>query len=223
MTSAAQYLYDFFMAKGEAQNRRAFRPLIEATFELEDELKSIALIGGNVKRFLALIPRIRTTLNGRANDDMSRILCRQAPGSPSQQITLADADIGLLDLAIERTAMAGTMTTERDESIRSLIAVVKEQVAKDETLDPQLRLFIARALLAVEHALAEYETTGEFKLREALINLFGLLRAAEATSETPSRWKETWDMYGAPVAVGFIASIPQLALSGATLLQALGS
>ena len=223
MTSAAQFLYDFFTAKGQAQNGRDFRALYAATNELEDELNALALVGGNVKSFLALIPRIRKRLSLRANAELSKIVLPVTPGSTPSAITLEEADLGLLDLAIERTQMAGTLTPERNESIRELIAAVKEQVANDETLDPQLRLFIARALLGVEAALVEYDTTGEFKLRDALVTLFGLLRAAEATSEKPAAWREAWDKYGVPAAAGLIASIPQIALSGATLLQALGT
>lgn len=130
--------------------------------------------------------------------------------------------MSLLDLAIERTQVAGQMTPERNDSIRTLLAVVKAQISKDESLDPQLRLFVARALLGVESALDEYDATGEFKLREALVTLFGLLRAAEAASSEPKPWRDAWEKYGVPATAGLIASLPQVAIGGATLLKALG-
>jgi len=221
MTSAAQFLHDFFTAGAEAQNGRDFRPLFDAVSELEAELKALALTGGNVRSFLELLPRLKAELRDVSNADLTKI--RTVMHSGTRGADLAAAELGLLDLAIERTAMESQMDTTRDESIRSLLAAIEKLVVQDESLDPQLRLFMARALQGVRIALDEYEITGEFKLRESLLTLFGLLRTAEATSEEPKQWKDAWDKYGVPASAGLIASLPQLALTSATLLAALGS
>ncbi|WP_454113747.1 hypothetical protein [Microbacterium maritypicum] len=215
MTSAAQYLLDFFTG---TEQKRSFRVLYDATCELEDELTALALLGTKVQPYLDLIPRIRGVLNQNADSELSEMVnTRNGP------IRLESRDAALLELAVERTAMSSEMNPDREETLRELFAEVRRLVTKDETLDPQLRLFIVRAILAAENSLDEYSITGEFSLREALVYLFGLLRTAEASSGEPSKWHDAWEKYGVPAAAGLIASIPQLALTGATVLQALGS
>lgn len=220
MTSAAQYLLDFFKASNE-QEGASFRRLYAASCELEDELKALADIGGRVQPYLDLIPRLRIALEQQARSDLSTMSTSAAGGKRYARID--ERDLALLELAIERTELKSDMTPEREKTLRELLAAVREIVTSDESLDPQMRLFIVRAIVATENALDEYSITGEFVLRDALLNLFGLLHTAEATSDDPKRWRAAWEKYGVPATAGLIASVPQIALSGGALLQALGS
>ncbi|WP_311257168.1 hypothetical protein [Microbacterium sp. WCS2018Hpa-9] len=215
MTGAAQYLHDFFVAQ-KGQNGRAFRPLYLATCELEDQLHALATVGGRVQAFLDLVPRIREVLNQYCDQELGMMSAVGGPG-----IRLDDRDLSLLDLAIERTELDSPMSADREQTLRGLLDAVRDLVSEDETLDPQLRLFIVRAAAGVKIAVDDYEITGDFILRDALLRLFGLLRAAEETSESPTRWKDAWQKYGVPATAGLIASVPQIALTSAQIIQAL--
>lgn len=222
MTSAAKYLYDFFTA--DPQTRTSFRQLIEATNELEDELQALSTAGVKVQPFLRLLPRLRSEFYSHADQELKTVGPRTAGLSVGHPARLDERDLALLELAIEKTALAASeMNSQREENMRSLLDAVSKMVVSDESLDPQLRLFIARALVSVRNALDEYEITGEFRLREALLSLFGLLSTAEAQSDDATGWRKVWEKYGVPATAGLIASIPQMALTGTTLLNALGS
>lgn len=215
MTGAALYLHDFFVAQ-KGQNGRAFRPLYVATCELEDQLLALATVGGRVQAFLDLIPRLREVLNQHCDAELQTM---HTPGGAA--IRLDDRDLSLLDLAIERTELDSAMTAEQEQTLRGLLDAVRDLVSEDETLDPQLRLFIVRAAASVKLAVDEYELTGDFVLRDAMLRLFGLLRTAEETSEAPKKWRDAWQKYGVPATAGLIASVPQMALTSAQIIQAL--
>lgn len=221
MTSAAQFLHDFFTASME-QEGVVFRTLYSASCELEDELRALADIGGKVQPYLDLVPRLRLALEQNVRPDLST-MTTSGPGGVRRFARVDERDLALLELAIERTELKSDMTPEREKTLRELLAAVRELVTSDESLDPQMRLFIVRAIIATENALDEYEITGEFVLRDALLHLFGLLHTAEATSDDPTPWRAAWEKYGVPATAGLIASIPQIALSTGAFLQALGS
>lgn len=215
MTGAALYLHDFFVAQ-MGQNGRAFRPLYVATCDLEDQLLALAAVGGRVQAFLDLIPRLRHVLNQNCDGDLQQM--RTSGGAP---IRLDDRDLSLLDLAIERTELDSSMTAAREQTLRDLLDAVRDLVSGDETLDPQLRLFIIRAAASVKLAVDEYDVTGDFVLRDAMLRLFGLLRTAEESSDSPKKWRDAWEKYGVPATAGLIASVPQIALTSAQIIQAL--
>ncbi|MCI2959132.1 hypothetical protein MN032_15685 [Agromyces atrinae] len=214
MSNAAQYLYSFFTS--DNQSGTSFRELYQATCDLEDELKSLSRLGGTIAPLLEMIPRLREPLAQTYDPERDRVLT-------AGRIRVDPRDLGLLEIAIEKTSLTAEMSAEREQTLKSLLAAVRALVTSDDTLDPKLRLFIAQAVHAVERALDQYEITGEFVLRDALLQLFGLIQTAENNSDEPAKWKAAWEEYRVPVTSGLIASIPQLGLAAGSLFQALGA
>lgn len=219
MSNPAKYLLEFLSSPGSEQQGAEFAPLFAATVEMESQLKVLAESGYSVVPFSGLARAIRTVLNSASTDDLATLI---VPSSEAPVCTLTQSEMYLLQLASERLEVDEVFDEARVKNLEDLLAWVTETVREDEGLDAHLALFITQTISAIRAELADFSITREFALRDAVIRLFGLIRAAEGASKDPSRWRDGWEKWGVPITQGLIVSLPQLAMSVPQLLKSIG-
>lgn len=211
MSNPAKYLAEFFERDAKDMNGEPFSRLYLATLRIDEELEALAKANVQTKPFASLTDEIRAAIGSVAGDTLGPLRV-QNERTRYGSCQLDPRSISLLLLLAEKIDLADFATEDAVSQIGYLLAELKKATTEDESLDPQLRLFIARAILAVEKELDEFQLTGDFNLKDALLHLIGLMRVAETVSSQPARWTTVWESWGIPIVQGLIVSIPQLAL-----------
>jgi len=208
--NAADLLHAYFTAS----DKRAYKfpPLWAALVEIEANIDAWEEMGQRVTPFRDTVAVFKRELNQSVDTNFD---CLDVANS------IVDVgDLGMLEWISEKLSYTTPHFDEAElESIRNMLAAIKSAVIGDTTLPDDLRLHIARLIRHVEECVENWEITGDFAVAEALDRLMGAMRIAEAKSSKPETWTGLWDEWVQPVAIGLIASMPQVGLQIGQMLS----
>lgn len=191
MENAAEYLLQFFNVEERCPDfddtaAQAFRRMCEVQNCLDD------LVAMGVRRLdtaQKVMPSIWSAVwesyalkrgdGGLGTFSMKRI----------RDIELKNEQIQALETIADKAPYLPFNFAAAKESISELLDEVMKALREDDTLPVDLRVYAVRMVNEVRRNIDEYSAGNDFDLRTALMQLFGVMYAAESQTSKPEPWR----------------------------------